>query len=27
MTARLCLPWPDKRLRTPAQPVEAITDD
>jgi peptide deformylase len=27
MTARPCLPWPDKRLRTPAQPVEAITDD
>lgn len=21
------LPWPDKRLRTPAAPVEAITDD
>jgi len=27
MTARPCLPWPDKRLRTPVQPVEAITDD
>lgn len=24
---RRCLPWPDKRLRTPAAPVEAITDD
>ncbi len=27
MTARTCLPWPDKRLRTPATPVETITDD
>lgn len=27
MTARRCIPWPDKRLRTPATPVEAITDD
>ena len=27
MTARRCLPWPDKRLRTAAEPVEAITDD
>jgi len=27
MTARPCLPWPDKRLRTPATPVEVITDD
>ncbi|GHG85837.1 peptide deformylase [Pseudodonghicola xiamenensis] len=27
MTVRICLPWPDKRLRTPAEPVEAITDD
>ncbi|EEX15213.1 peptide deformylase [Citreicella sp. SE45] len=27
MTARLCIPWPDKRLRTPAAPVEAITDE
>ncbi|MDZ7910014.1 MAG: peptide deformylase [Gemmobacter sp.] len=27
MTARRCLPWPDKRLHTPAAPVEAITDD
>ena len=23
---RPCLPWPDPRLRTPAAPVEAITD-
>ncbi|KAA8610272.1 peptide deformylase [Salipiger aestuarii] len=27
MTARRCIPWPDKRLRTPAAPVETITDD
>lgn len=27
MTVRLCLPYPDKRLRAPALPVEAITDD
>ena len=27
MTLRRCLPWPDKRLRTPAAPVEAITDE
>ena len=27
MTARLCFPWPDKRLRTKASPVEAITDE
>ncbi|MCF3595181.1 peptide deformylase [Rhodobacteraceae bacterium LMO-12] len=27
MTARTCLPWPDKRLRTPATPVETIIDD
>ena len=27
MTARPILPWPDKRLRTPAEPVEAITDE
>ncbi len=27
MTARKCLPWPDKRLRTPAEPVTEITDD
>ncbi|WP_323020870.1 peptide deformylase [Pararhodobacter sp.] len=24
---RRCLPWPDARLRTPAPPVEAITDE
>ncbi|MCC5985162.1 MAG: peptide deformylase [Rhodobacteraceae bacterium] len=24
---RRCIPWPDKRLRTPAAPVQAITDD
>ena len=27
MTIRRCLPWPDFRLRTPAQPVAAITDE
>lgn len=27
MTVRPCLPWPDKRLHTPAAPVEAITDE
>ena len=27
MTVRSCLPWPDKRLRTPANPVDAITDE
>ncbi|WP_323780484.1 peptide deformylase [Thalassovita sp.] len=27
MTARKCLPWPDKRLKTPADPVAEITDD
>ena len=27
MSARRCIPWPDKRLRTPAAPVAAITDD
>jgi len=27
MTARPCIPWPDKRLRTAAAPVDAITDD
>lgn len=27
MTIRRCIPWPDKRLQTPAAPVEAITDD
>ncbi|MEM9579304.1 MAG: peptide deformylase [Pseudomonadota bacterium] len=26
MTVRPCIPWPDKRLRTAAAPVEAITD-
>ncbi|MDT8854536.1 peptide deformylase [Paracoccaceae bacterium Fryx2] len=26
MTARQCLMWPDRRLKTPAAPVEAITD-
>ncbi|MCW8843985.1 MAG: peptide deformylase [Rhodobacteraceae bacterium] len=26
MTVRTCIPWPDKRLRTAAAPVEAITD-
>lgn len=24
---RRCIPWPDKRLRTPAAPVQAVTDD
>lgn len=27
MTARRCLPWPDRRLRTPAAEVPAITDE
>jgi peptide deformylase len=27
MSVRLCLPWPDKRLRTAAAPVEDITDE
>ena len=27
MTARLCLPWPDKRLQTAAVQVETITDE
>lgn len=27
MSVRACLPWPDKRLRTAAAPVEAITDE
>ena len=27
MTVRRLLPWPDKRLRTPAAPVEAVTDE
>lgn len=27
MTTRGCLPWPHKCLRTPAEPVEEITDE
>lgn len=27
MTVRVCIPWPDKRLRTPAEPVTEITDE
>ncbi|MCZ4353180.1 peptide deformylase [Roseovarius aestuarii] len=27
MAIRPCLPWPDKRLRSVAAPVDAITDD
>lgn len=27
MTVRPFVPWPDPRLRTPAAPVEAVTDD
>ncbi len=27
MTVRTCLPWPDKRLRTPAAEVAEITDE
>ena len=27
MVVRPCIPWPDKRLRTAAAPVDAITDD
>ena len=27
MTVRPCIPWPDRRLRTPAAPVAEITDD
>ncbi len=27
MTVRRCIPWPDKRLRTPATEVETITDE
>ena len=27
MTTRLCLPWPNKCLRTPAEPVDTITDE
>lgn len=26
MTVRTCLPWPDKRLKTKAAPVEALTE-
>jgi len=26
MAVRLCLPWPDKRLRTPAAEIEQVTD-
>jgi peptide deformylase len=26
MTVRICIPWPDKRLRTPAEEVAEITD-
>lgn len=27
MTVRPCLPWPDQRLKTPAEPVSEITDE
>ena len=27
MTVRLCIPYPDRRLRTAADPVEAVTDE
>lgn len=27
MTSQICLPWPDKRLRTKAEAVTEITDD
>jgi len=27
MSVRPCLPWPDKRLRSPARPVTEITDE
>ena len=27
MTVQACLPWPDKRLRTTADPVDEITDE
>ena len=27
MTVRMILTWPDKRLRTAAQPVDKITDE
>jgi len=27
MSVRTCLPWPDKRLRTAAEPVDVLTDE
>lgn len=27
MTVRVCLPWPDKRLRTASEPVDQLTDE
>ncbi|EPX87032.1 peptide deformylase [Salipiger mucosus] len=27
MTVRRCIPWPDRRLRTAAAPVEAVSDE
>ena len=27
MTVRKCIPWPDKRLRTAAEPVAEITEE
>jgi len=27
VVVRRCLPWPDRRLRTRAEPVEAVTDE
>lgn len=27
MTSRVCIPWPNKQLRTPAAEVDEITDD
>lgn len=27
MTVRLCIPWPDKRLRTPAQEVLSVAEE
>ena len=27
MSVRPCIPWPDKRLRSPAAPVDQITDE
>lgn len=27
MSVRRCIPWPDRRLRTPAADVEAVTDE